>query len=106
MGGFGSGSYCRSGQATIEECLTTNIGLFVKLGFLENGVTGTLSWHCAGERRGSATVIGGNSSITLKYVHSSYYEESEEIEQPIHIERTRCHFGGSRPWFVCPKCQR
>lgn len=24
----------------------------------------------------------------------------------IRIERTPCHLGGSRPWFLCPECQR
>lgn len=26
--------------------------------------------------------------------------------QLVQIERTPCHLGGSRPWFLCPSCDR
>ena len=106
MGGFGSGQYYRSKQATIEEHLRTNIGFFAKLGFLKPGVAGTLSWHCGGEPCGSVSVRGGSNKVTFSYTQTDYYGEKESIEQNIHIEYTPCHFGGSRPWFTCPRCLR
>jgi hypothetical protein len=30
----------------------------------------------------------------------------QEIEEPAFIEWTPCHFGGARPWFVCPGIMR
>ena len=29
----------------------------------------------------------------------------EIICQTVYINRTPCYFGGSRPWFICPRCQ-
>ena len=29
-------------------------------------------------------------------------EEWQDVEEPVPIVWTPCHFGGSRPWFVCP----
>jgi len=31
---------------------------------------------------------------------------NQTAPQSIQISWTRCHFGGSRPWLVCPHCQR
>ena len=28
------------------------------------------------------------------------------LSHPIRIEWTTCHFGGRRPWFLCPGCRR
>lgn len=105
MGGFGSGRYYRINKRdTIEEQLSTNIGFVAKLGFLENGVTGTLNWSSRGESCGSVSVIGGVKFLTFHYTYSSYDTEPESIKQQVHVERTPCNFGGSRPWFTCPRC--
>ena len=106
MGGFGSGHYCRSTQATMEDHLKTNIGFLVELGFLKPGATGSLSWSRGDEPCGSISVRGGQSTITFNYTFTAYDGEPESVEQNIYIARTPCHFGGSRPWFICPKCHR
>src|SRR5690606_31741958 len=28
------------------------------------------------------------------------------VDERICLTYTTCHFGGKRPWFLCPKCQR
>jgi hypothetical protein len=104
MGGFGSGGYHGSKQATIEEHLWTSIGFLAKLGFLKPGVTGTLRWNCGGEPRGAVSVAGGTDMVIFSYAYTPMGGEPESIQQPIHIERTPCYFGGSRPWFTCPDC--
>ncbi len=106
MGGYGSGSYYRGSQATIEECKTTRIGFLSELGLLKPGVTGTLNWHCGGENTGSISVRGGSKAVHFVYTHTDEYGEQENIEQKIYLERTPCHFGGCRPWFTCPNCGR
>ena len=107
MGGFGSGHYYRiSKQATMEEHLKTNIGFLSKQGYLKSGVIATLSWSCGDEPRGSISMRAGPSMITFSYTFTSYDKEPESVEQDIYITRTPCHFGGSRPWFICPICHR
>lgn len=104
MGGFGSGHYRMYKQETIEEQLCINIDPITKRGLLENGVTGTLRWSRRGEPCGAVSVTGGIKLLTFRYTYSSHGIESESIEQRIDIERTPCYFGGSRPWFTCPRC--
>ena len=30
----------------------------------------------------------------------------EQVDQVIPFDHTRCHFGGFRLWFLCPRCRR
>lgn len=29
-----------------------------------------------------------------------------QTNQPLSVKWTRCHYGGERPWWVCPDCQK
>ena len=105
MGGFGSGHYCRtSGKYTVEHYRRTYIGLLAKRGLLEPGVEGPIYWNRGGKPDGSITVKAGIDSVTFTYSLTINGGEPEIIEQHIRVERTPCHFGGSRPWFTCPSC--
>jgi hypothetical protein len=105
MGGFGSGHYYRiSKQDTFEEHRRVYIGFLAKQGMLKPGTTSTMSWNRGGETTGSIIVRGGLDMVTFSYTCTMYGGESESIEQEIEIERTPCHYGGSRPWFTCPTC--
>lgn len=105
MGGFGSGHYCRtSGKYTVEHYRRTYIGLLAKWGLLEPGVEGPINWNRGGEPDGSMNVKAGIDTVTFTYSCTVNGGEPEIIEQHIQVERTPCHFGGSRPWFTCPVC--
>ncbi len=32
--------------------------------------------------------------------------KARDVEQAVSIVRTPCRFGGDRPWFTCPACER
>ena len=32
--------------------------------------------------------------------------EWQDVEQPLYITHTTCFFGGTRPWWLCPSCER
>ncbi|MDT3677874.1 MAG: hypothetical protein ROZ64_03435 [Burkholderiaceae bacterium] len=36
----------------------------------------------------------------------SYTLNGAPVHQRIAIQRTPCNYGGSRPWFACPRCAR
>ena len=40
--------------------------------------------------------------ITLTYRYRCNDDEWQDVEEPVAIVWTPCHFGGSRPWFICP----
>ena len=49
----------------------------------------------------------GTSSVTLMYRHRLRGDEKwEGMEYPVGLEWTACHYGGKRPWFLCPCCGR
>lgn len=66
--------------------------------------SGTFSWTWrrsdTGEETGSITVHAyGQAAVTL-----FYQAGGETVRQEIELDRTRCYFGGGRPWFCCPLC--
>jgi len=63
----------------------------------------TVTWSGAGTS--SITVVPDRVGAWLKY---SVFDGTEfkEHRERIVVQRTRCHFGGSRPWWFCPRCGR
>jgi len=44
-------------------------------------------------------------AVTLTYRYH-FREGWRDIHQEVRLARTPCHLGGSRPWFICPRCSR
>ena len=42
--------------------------------------------------------------VTLVYRYKDSKGEWRDVNQRVAITTTACHYGGSRPWFVCPRC--
>lgn len=42
--------------------------------------------------------------VTLTYRYKDGGGEWRDVRQPVTVTRTPCHYGGSRPWFACPRC--
>lgn len=42
--------------------------------------------------------------LTMHWLRPAGRGPYSEVKQPVVIEHTPCRFGGSRPWFRCPKC--
>lgn len=77
-----------------------------KLHSLEPGARGSYCWTCDGEDSGVTRYTICPTSVTLVYAWSRPDVEPVNRRLDVHIERTPCHFGGSRPWFRCPICRR
>ena len=71
-------------------------------GMLNWGWSGTLTWSQGGDKVGSIGVRGGGDRVTLHYT----YRGDEDIVQDVMLTHTPCHYGGERPWFVCPNCSK
>jgi len=107
MGGIGSGSWCRfNTQTTIEEVHSVDIRFLKKQGYLNPGVSGTLSWNCGGEKTGSIRFKIIGNYLQLNYRQRHYGEEWEDKEELIRFDWTDCNYGGKRPWLLCPHCSR
>ena len=44
-------------------------------------------------------------SVTLEY-RFKFAEGWRDISKRVVIDRTPCHYGGARLWFLCPRCHR
>jgi hypothetical protein len=40
--------------------------------------------------------------VVLRYRTREPGKQWEEVNQPVSLAFTRCHYGGKRPWFLCP----
>jgi len=59
---------------------------------------------CGGEPSGNITVAVGDGHVRLRYRWTPYGQEPLEFDYQVGLDRTPCQYGGSRPWFVCPRC--
>lgn len=63
-----------------------------------------LQWTWA--NRAQITLHTNPDEVTLVYGGKDRGGNWREVNQPVAITRTPCHYGGARPWFVCPQCLR
>ena len=55
---------------------------------------------------GDLTVASVNITVGSRALALSYRTGGHEVSQRIALTWTACHFGGLRPWLVCPACGR
>lgn len=83
-----------------EHCRRIDVRRFQREDMLKPGSWAwTWSDRESGEVLASIGITGGYDRLTLNYT-----VDGNPITEPINITRTKCAFGGSRPWFNCPRC--
>lgn len=63
-----------------------------------------MTWSCQGEWTGAIDYRLGCDSLILSYRIRQSGGVLEDIKETVPLERTACHYGGKRPWFLCPRC--
>jgi hypothetical protein len=64
-------------------------------------------WYRNGEKVAGISVwVEKENSLRFQYKSRVNRGEWEDIDYIVLITRTRCNYGGSRPWFECPQCKR
>ena len=107
MGGRGSGNRWRSSSTlTLEDVKRIDIRYMRRHGLLKFGYTGSLSWTYNGEPAGDIRYACHADRIVFNYRFRSGGGDWEPVEQMVYFDRTPCHIGGDRLWFLCPCCQR
>lgn len=87
----------------VEHCLGLNACRIKRLGVLNDGSAGVLTWTRSesGEERGSIRYSTSNQVLELRFLYND-----ESVIQRLTISRTPCNFGGTRQWLQCPCCWR
>lgn len=107
MGGFGSGRHNYAGTPTVEECRHLESNEFTDVIDAPDGTGGTLSWGDDGDTL-RFNIENDEEDEHADAVRLTYYitrgEETQEYDYRVRFDYTTCHFGGVRPWFLCPEC--
>lgn len=88
-------------QTNLDDCLRLDIRALARNGGLKTGHARIWSWQ---------STAGGLSRIVIEATFDSlrlaYLADGKPQSYRIRIEQTACHYGGTRPWFRCPSCDR
>ena len=87
-----------------EQAKRIDIRRWHKGGYLNAGSSFTWQWTRGEERTGNIGVAVSNGSVRLNYSMRDGDDKWRDASQTIMTTSTPCHYGGSRPWFVCPAC--
>ncbi len=104
MGGSGSGQ--RSGSArkpSTDDALALDVRVLARRGLFGEG-RHSFTWPSIW---GDATIsyLKDGSTLTLQYrTRNVSWEDWRDVHQSVSLAYTSCHYGGQRPWFLCPCC--
>jgi len=103
MGGTGSGRYWYLGtRETTDQYLEIDVRRWQRDGLLTPGHVFGWQWLSNGDLVASIKVRVEAGQVILTYRHSSGEKAWKNESYPAQLTWTACHFGGKRPWFLCP----
>lgn len=100
MGGFGSGR--KFGADCTDDCRSIDIRRWQRQGFLFAGSSFTLTWSRNGQVTGKINVEAETGSVRLSYSYRKQDSDWENVNYPVMLQTTACHYGGVRYWLTCP----
>lgn len=85
-----------------EHCLRLRVQDLTRRKLLD-GSAFTWRWTntSTGKEVGAISMVTRPGNVRLIYAH-----DRVPINEDVRIVSTACNFGGSRPWFLCPRCNR
>jgi hypothetical protein len=101
MGGWGSGRHWNSKETTTDY-RRFDIHSLRRGGWLQPGNTFISRWYVRGVEQAAIRGRSESDRIVVSYRHQCPGKPWETLEYPIFLDRTRCHYGGTRAWFLCP----
>lgn len=103
VGGTGSGR--QGGRHRCEYCLAIDVRDWQRRQLLDPPGVNFLLVQV--QTRNGERLCNIRVEVEADYVVLNHMSESGVSDvEPIELARTPCHYGGSRPWFVCPSCNR
>ena len=102
MGGYGSGRRVDCRRITVESCPSIDVNRLHREGDLLPGRQSNHHWTWNGETVASMQIRSGDDHLRLSFRAHNPGRLRESVGGIVHIARTPCRYGGSRPYFVCP----
>ena len=100
---MGSGRHWHCGaKDTTDDYRSIDVRRWQRRGLLAPRQSFSLQWSRHGEVTASVRVRTEPDRVILSYRHKSFGRDWEDETYPVRLEWTPCHFGGQRPWFLCP----
>jgi hypothetical protein len=91
----------------VEDCRSINVNRWSKEGLLAEGNNSRWIWKdYQGAVKASIDVLALDDGLELSYTINPRREHPKNICYRVPIVSTKCNFGGKRPWFMCPRCNR
>jgi len=89
-----------------EQSLPLDIRALHRRNLLCAGLSFGWHWSSGGEPCGNIGLLFNGSCVQLRYTWTPRGGEPTLMAYDFAVDRTVCHFGGSRPWFICRWCSR
>ncbi len=102
MGGMGPGR--QHGRSKVESFRSINANRLKVV--LSGSHAGSLEWMEDGERAAWIEFSFADDRLRLVYRYRVNDGEWQPVDQVINITRVPCRYGGTRPYFICPSCDR
>lgn len=107
MGGFGSGRHRYARTPTVEECRHLEANKLADVVDAPVGSYVDLTWSETAKIRAYVENSDDGAhaeALRLTYTTRPDSEDATEYEYRVRFDYTEPHFGGVRPWFLCPEC--
>ena len=107
MGGPGSGMWYRwDTRTTLDQVKRLDVRWLHRRVYLDRWPH-LVTWSRRGQPNGSVNITLVDGRLVVEYrCRRRETDPWEDMRQVIPLDWTSCHYGGQRPWFRCPGCQR
>ena len=89
-----------------EAHLRLDIRQIARQASLNPGSTFNWRWTRNDEPVGNIDVAVQTDEVCLSYRTRTLGQDWQSLQCIVPVERTDCHLGGQRVWWLCPKCDR
>lgn len=100
MRGWGSGR--RLGAKCTEDCSSIDVRRWQREGYLVPGKCFRWQWTWVGDAVTTIDVKVEAGQLRLMYTWCRPGEPWENLDYPVKLQTTSCHYGGVRYWLTCP----
>jgi hypothetical protein len=89
-----------------EMSLPIDIRRLHRKGLLRAGSAFGWHWSLDDEPRGNIGIAVADGGLRFSYSWTPGGAEPRNMGYTVRTDRSSCHFGGARSWFLCPRCTR